>query len=150
VEVKNAQGLTKHPRTFWEGDALELFLSTDPAKKNNAFEKGDHQFWFVPDFDGNRVYAGQWKSKDEIPEVLYDIPVAKSAARRTADGYVMEFLLPASAFQHYSPKAGDEFGVNANLSVRGLDAPREVFWPRRKDTSVRTMPVSWGRMKLGE
>jgi len=150
VEVKNSQGLTKHPRTFWEGDALELYLSTDPAKKNNAFEIGDHQFWFVPDFEGNRVYAGQWKSKDEIPENRYDIPVAKSAALRTADGYVMEFLLPAAAFQHYSPRAGEEFGVNANLSVRGSDAPREVFWPRRKDLSVRTLPLSWGRMKLAE
>ena len=150
VEVKNSQGQTKHPATFWEGDALELFLSTDPSKKNNVFEKGDHQFWFVPDFEKNRVYAGQWKAKDEIPEVLHDIPVAKSAARRTADGYVMEFLLPASAFQYFSPRAGQEFGVNANLSVRGQDAPREVFWPRRKDASVRTQPSSWGRMKLVE
>ncbi len=150
VEVKNSQGLTKHPRTFWEGDALELFLSTDPAKKNNAFETGDHQFWFVPDFKGNRVYAGQWKANKEIPENRYDIPLTKSAARRTADGYVMEFLLPASAFQNYPPRTGGEFGVNANLSVRGADYPREVFWPRRKDLSVRTLPLSWGRMKLIE
>lgn len=150
AEVKNSQGQVKTPKTFWDGDALELYLSTDPAKKNNAFEKGDHQFWFVPDFDANRVYAGQWKAKDEIPETVFDIPGVKGSARRTGDGYVMEFFLPSSAFQHYSPKAGDEFGVNANLSVRGPDAPREVFWPRKKDLSVRTLPLSWGRMKLVE
>ncbi len=150
VEVKNSQGQVKHPRTFWEGDALELFLSTDPAKKNNAFEKGDHQFWFVADFEGNRVFAGQWKVKDEIPETVYDIQGLRSAARRSTDGYVMEFFLPASAFQKYSPQVGEEFGLNANISVRGQDSPREVFWPRRKDISVRTLPLSWGRMKLVE
>ena len=74
----------------------------------------------------------------------------KSAARRTADGYVMEFLLPASAFQSYLPHAGGEFGLAASLSVIGNDSAREVFWPRKKDASVRTMPSSWGRMKLIE
>jgi hypothetical protein len=150
VEVKNSKGQVKNPREFWDGDALELFVSTGQDKKNDAFESGDHHFWFVPDFEKNRVYAGQWKAKDEIPENRYDMPGMKSAARRTADGYIMEFLLPASAFQQFSPRAGGEFGVAACLSVRGFDAPREVFWPRRKDQGVRTSPLSWGRMKLAE
>jgi hypothetical protein len=150
VEVKNSKGHVRNPREFWDGDALELFLSTDPAKKNNAFEKGDHQFWFVPVFEEKRVYAGQWKAKDEIPANIFDIPGVKSMARRTPDGYIMEFLLPAAAFQHYSPRSGEEFGVTATLSVRGPDFTREVFWPRKKDLSVRTLPMSWGRMKLTE
>ncbi|MEI8387161.1 MAG: sugar-binding protein [Verrucomicrobiota bacterium] len=150
VEVKNSKGKVKNPREFWDGDALELFISTGSARKTDAFESGDHQFWFVPDFEGNRVYAGQWKAKDEITENRFDIPGLKSAVKRTADGYVMEFLLPASAFQSYPPRAGGEFGVAASLSVIGADSSREVFWPRKKDASVRTMPSSWGRMKLIE
>ncbi len=150
VEVKNSKGSVKNPREFWDGDALELFISTGTAKKNNVFENGDHQFWLVPNFEENRVFAGQWKAKEEIPENRYDIPGVKSSARRTADGYVMEFLLPAAAFHQYSPRAGEEFGVAASLSVRGEDFAREVFWPRKKDIGVRTMPLSWGRMKLVE
>ena len=140
----------KNPREFWDGDALELFLSTGPAKKNSEFEIGDHQFWLVPNFDEKRVFVGQWKAKDEIPGNRYDLPGVKSAARRTADGYVMEFLIPASAFQQFSARAGEEFGVAASLSVRGNDFAREVFWPRKKDINVRTQPSTWGRMKLVE
>jgi hypothetical protein len=151
VEVKNSKGHVTNPREFWNCDALELYLSTDPAKKNNSFEKGDQQFWFVPLFGEKRVYAGQWKVKDEIPANIYDLPGLKSAVRRTADGYIMEFLLPASAFQHYSPQSGEEIGVTVSLSVNGLDgSTREVFWPRKKDLSVHTLPLSWGRMKLTE
>ena len=150
VEVKNSKGKVKNPREFWDGDALELFIAAGPAKATAGFESGDHQFWFVPDFEGNRVYAGQWKARDEIPENRFDLPGIKSAARRTADGYVMEFLLPASALQLYSPRAGGEIGVAASLSVVGEDSSREVFWPRKKDISVRTLPASWGRMKLSE
>ncbi|MEI6033745.1 MAG: sugar-binding protein [Verrucomicrobiae bacterium] len=150
AEVKNSKGHVKNPREFWDGDALELFLSTGPSKKINEFENGDHQFWLVPNFDENRVFLGQWKAKDEIPGNRYDIPGVKSAARRTADGYVMEFLIPAAAFQQFSPRAGEEFGVAASLSVRGTDSAREVFWPRKKDANVRTMPMTWGKMKLVE
>ncbi len=150
VEVKNSLAQVKNPREFWAGDALELFLSTDPNKTKNIREKGDHQFWFVPLFDENRVYVGQWMGNDEIPETKFDIPGIQSAARKTSDGYIMEFLLPAAAFQHFSPKAGQEFGVNVNLSIIGNDSPREVFWPRKKDLSVRTLPLSWGRMTLSK
>jgi hypothetical protein len=151
VEVKNSKAQMKNPREFWEGDSLELFLATDPAQKNNSIGKGDQQFWFAPLFGEKRIYAGQWKLKDEIPANIYDIPGLKSAVRKTADGYIMEFLLPAGAFQHYAPHAGEEFGVTVSLTVRGLDdSNREVFWPRRKDLSVRTLPLSWGRMKLTE
>ncbi len=150
VEVKNSLAQVKNPREFWAGDALELFLSTDPKKTKNVFEKGDHQFWFVPLFDENRVYVGQWQGADEIPETKFDLPGIQSAARKTVDGYIMEFLLPAAAFQYFSPAAGQKFGVNANLSIIGPHSPREVFWPRKKDLSVRSFPLSWGRMKLSQ
>ncbi|GHC05052.1 NEW3 domain-containing protein [Cerasicoccus arenae] len=148
VAVTNSQAVSKYPRLFWDGDALELFISTLPSKKNSAFEKGDHQFWFVPNFEENRVYVGQWKVNDEIEKTIFDIPGIKSSARQTADGYIMEFLLPSSVFQYFSPSANAEFGVNANLLVKGFDAPREVYWPRKKDTTVSPQPLNWGRMKL--
>lgn len=148
VEVKNSKGLVPNPKDFWDADSLELFLSTKSGKTQNAFEQGDHQFWFVPIFKENRVYAGQWKNKDEITENHYDLPGVKSAARRTDNGYIMEFFLPATAFQNYGLSVGSEIGFNANLRVRGASSDREVFWPRVKASGVNTQPLDWGRMKI--
>lgn len=144
VEVQDSRGVGEDPRTFWGQDALELFLSTNSGSRGTSFQKSDHQFWLVPDFANNRVYTGRWKVKDEITETQYDISEIKSAARRTKNGYVMEFLIPASVFTPYGLQSGSKVGLNANLSVKGRVHDREVFWPRKKSSSVNTQPVAWG------
>lgn len=148
VEVENSKAQVSAPMQFWGGDVLELFLSTDPNRQGGEFVKGDHQFWFVPQFKDNDVYVGQWKVKDEIPATRYDIPEVKSSSRRTKDGYIMEFFIPAEVFQQYGLKPGLEIGFNANLTVRGADFDREVFWPRSKVGGTNLKPLTWGKMKI--
>ena len=105
VAVRDSKVNVKDPKSFWAGDVLELFLDTADNKQPRAAVAGDHQFWFVPQPDANRVYLGQWKMKDEIPATRYEIPAIKGVAVRTADGYVMEFLLPADQIRNYRPEA---------------------------------------------
>lgn len=148
VEVHDSKGVVNDPKFFWTADGLELFLSMKNTPSTDAFARGDHQFWFVPLFEDNRVFVGQWKVKDEIDATKYDLPGVKSAARRIKDGYVMEFFLPASAFQEFAPAPGQSIGLNANLTVHGSSHDREVYWPRKKGPDVNTMPKNWGRLKI--
>ena len=69
--------------------------------------------------DANRVYLGQWKMKGEMPATRYDIATVRGAATRTADGYMMEFLLPAAQIRNYHPQAGSRLGLNLNLTIQG-------------------------------
>jgi hypothetical protein len=150
VEVHDSKVLDKDPRNFWAGDVLELFIDTRDDKRPRQYEAGDHQFWLVPMVGENRVYLGQWKRGSEVQATRYDIPGVKGAAVKTADGYVMEFLLPAELIQKYQPAAGGRLGLCVNLTVQGKRFIREVYWPRSKASGAPTRPETWGTVDLVE
>lgn len=83
----------------------------------------------MPLIDEGRVYAGQWKRGNEIPETRYDLPI-EGAKRKTEGGYIVEFLLPASFLQGFKPQVGVKIGLNINLTVRGKHYDRDVYWHR--------------------
>jgi hypothetical protein len=150
VEVHDSRVLVKDPKSFWAGDALELFLDSADQKQARAAGPGDHQFWFVPLPEAQRVYAGQWKMKNEIAATRYDLPAVHGVARRTTDGYVMEFLLPADQLQNYHPQVGGRLGLNLNLTIQGQQAPREAYWPQPKNSGATGHPDRWGTVLLLE
>jgi hypothetical protein len=150
LEVKGSKVQVADPRSFWNGDCLELFIDTADDKRHREYEPGDHQFWFVPQPDQNRVFAGQWKRKSEIPETKYDLKEVKGSAVKTADGYRMEFLLPTAVLQKFNPKAGSRIGLNLNLTVQGMRFNRDVYWPWVKDWGVQNLPKNWGTLELAE
>lgn len=150
VVVRGSKVQVQDPKSFWAGDALELFLDTADNKRTHAPGEGDHQFWMVPLPDANRVYLGRWKMKDEIPATRYDIPSIRGAARRTPDGYAMEFLLPAEQIRNYHPQAGSRLGLNLNLTIQSAPSSREAYWPSPKKLGVNTHPEQWGTVLLVE
>jgi hypothetical protein len=150
VEVHDAKGRFNDPTAFWGCDALEIFFTAQAASAKSGITNGNAQFWFVPLLDQNRVYAGRWKIKDEIPESIFDIPGVKSATHRTKDGYVMEFLLPASAIPGFPLTPGVSLRLNANLTVHGAVSDREVYWPQPKADGIGGDPSSWGVMNVVE
>ena len=150
VEVHDSKVQVKDPRSFWAQDALELFIDTGDNKQPRAAGTGDHQFWLMPQPDGNRVYLGQWKMNDEVSATRYDVPAIKGAAVRTADGYVMEFLIPADHIQKYHPDVGHRIGLNFNLTIQGQQVPREAYWPSPKNAGVTVHPDRWGTVLLVE
>lgn len=150
VEVHDSKLQVKDPTSFWAGDALELFLDSADDKRPRGAVAGDHQFWLVPLPEANRVYGGQWKMREEIPATRYDLPSVRGAARRTADGYVMEFLVPAEQIRNYRPEAGGRLGLNLNLSIQGKEVHREAYWPSPKNSGVTGHPDRWGSVLLIE
>ena len=150
VEVPNALLEKSDPRSFWDGNCLEIFVDSRDEKGTRAYAAGDHQFWFVPLVDEKRVYVGQWKRAAEIPATRYDIPGTKGVAVRKGDGFVMEFLLPAAEIQKFKPAAGGSIGLNLNLTIKGKQYSREVFWPSPKSYNIAEKPGSWGSLELAE
>jgi len=150
VEVPEANLDNPDPRSFWAGNCLELFLDSRDRKGERSFQRGDHQFWFVPLVKEDRVYVGQWKRADEIAETRYDIPGVEGVAVAKGQGYLMEFRLPAHELQGFQPRPGASLGVNVNLTIRGGELNREVYWPESKDKNVATQPGLWGSMELGD
>jgi hypothetical protein len=150
VVVHDSKVQVKDPASFWAGDALELFLDTADSKQPREAAAGDHQFWFVPLVDEHRVYAGQWKIKGETAATRYDIPAVRGVAARTADGYVMEFLLPAGQIVNYRPEAGGRLGLNLNLTIQGTQSAREAYWPSPKSSGATAHPDRWGSVLLAE
>lgn len=136
------------PKSFWNCDVLELFLDTNANHSRRSFDKGDHQFWFVPRPDENRLYAGQWKRGKELEATQYDMADIKSACRRNGDGYTFELLIPASKIIGYKPQAGSHMGVNLNLTTYGKLGQREVYWPQSKKYGDIADPAGWGVMLL--
>jgi len=149
VVVHDSKLLVKDPTSFWAGDALELFVDSVDNKQPRAASAGDHHFWLVPLPDAHRVYLGRWKMQNEIPATRYDIPV-RGVAAHTADGYVMEFLLPAALIENYHPEVGGRLGLNLNLLIQGKQTNREVYWPSPKKSGVTTNPDRWGTALLLE
>ena len=100
--------------------------------------------------DANRVYLGRWKMQNEIPATRYDHSRSRASRTRTADGYVMEFLLPAAQIANYHPEVGGRLGLNLNLTIQGKQASREAYWPSPKKSGVTTNPDRWGTVLLLE
>ncbi|MEO1235407.1 MAG: sugar-binding protein [Planctomycetota bacterium] len=149
MRVAGSEREVGDPKSFWAGDAMELFVDTSNTKSNRRFGQGDHQFWFVPLTDDGRVYAGRWKRHGEIEATRYDLPGIASSAHATDDGYVMEFLLPAEHIEGYRAEAGQALGVNLLLAVKGEERNRSVFWPTAKRNGAGN-PANWGSLILEE
>ena len=150
LEVQDSNVRTTDPRSFWKSDVLELFLDTANDKTAKEYGPGDHQYWLVPQPDSNSVFLGQWKRGNEIEETRYDIESIRSKSAATDSGYRMEFLIPWSEIQGSAPRAGTVLGLNLNLTVKGPDGDRQIYWPRVKNSEVMTQPGSWGSIELVE
>lgn len=148
VDVHDSKATAIDPRSFWAGDALELFLDTRDKKSPRSYEPGDHQFWLAPQVDQKRAYVGQWKRGTELPETRYDIPGIQSTVVRTENGYLMQALLPSSLLSGFQPKPGARLGLNMNLTIKGAKQDREVFWSLPKSEGVE-QPAHWATVLLG-
>jgi len=155
VKVLDSKVLRHDPRGFWAGDAVEIYLDAADNKNHREanprtlceFHEGDHHFWAVPIPEENRAYLGQWKSWEEIPQTIFDIPNVQSGAKTIDGGYVMEFLIPAAMIKNYQPESG-KIGFNANIVVKGQRFEREVYWFRPKNWATNNWPMMWGTMIL--
>jgi hypothetical protein len=150
MEVNDSTVSISDPRSFWNGDCLELFLSTSDDKGSRAFKEGDHQFWFVPQPETGTVYVGQWKRGSEIPATRYDVKTVRTYSKKTAAGYMMEMFIPVEEMRNYVGQPGKRIRVGLTGTVQGRQFKREIFWPYSKLTTPLGDPKNLGTVLLEE
>ncbi|HEY5038483.1 MAG TPA: sugar-binding protein, partial [bacterium] len=98
---------------LWNGDCLELFLSTDPAfQKQKRPTIGDYHIGFSPGTQckNPRIYCFN-KNKE--------IPGGRVIARKTNTGYLMEASVPLEFFGGLEVGKGKRIGFNVALDEGG-------------------------------
>lgn len=150
ADVRDSALRVTSPRTFWEGDVLEVFLATGDNLAPRSWRADDHQFWLTPLLAENRAFLGRWPRGEKNPPTQYDIPGLRSAVVRTSTGYRLEAIIPAAAIAGWKPEIGRQIGLVLSLTIHGSNGKREVFWPRSKDDGTPWQPGLWGRGHLGE
>lgn len=146
VEVVGSDAKVSDPSWFWTQDTLEVFVEPLADRTWRGNPKDMHQFWLCPLVGEQRAYLGRWKMKDEIPANLYDVKEGvQSFSAKTAKGYVMQALIPASQIEGWSTASGTRVGIDLVVSVNSVKGDEvEVCWPRGKDESIQYRPSNWG------
>lgn len=102
------------PNSLWNGDCLELFISTRANLKGpSRLEKGDYHIGFSPGTDCKdpQMYCF---NRDET------IPGSRLVARITVKGYLMEACIPLSYFQGLDLGPGKSIGFDVALDEGGI------------------------------
>ena len=143
LAVKDAR-IGVRPDAPWAGDALELFLERDAAGAG-AITPAAVQIILTPAADpsagdGPRS-CGVWCSREGDPAGAR----AEAVWRPTADGYVMEFHIPAEGLA--PAKAEPRAMIGFHYSWNDDGRPVEQFFCDKDSGGFRT-PARWGRIRL--
>lgn len=150
AEIKDSTPL-KNPQSadgIWNGDNIELCLSTDPKADPNRgfFTSTDWQFGFSTGDPSKNHAPRSWEwSKLKAP-----VPGAVVKASATAEGYRLEVTLPWSAMQGFRPQAGMVLGFDLALDNGGAEGTRIGQWIWNGNSSFYNNPTQWGTLALVE
>jgi hypothetical protein len=137
--------ITPQPGTPWTGDTVEIFLEKGLSYVG-GYTNNTGQYAFSPgsDRDDGKCHVTTiWPKNDKA---LADKLV--NAWKKTADGYVVEFMIPADVMAPAKMEAGTKFLLNLALSDAGQ--PTEQFYCNKDESSNYCRPVSWGTVILAK
>jgi hypothetical protein len=126
----------------WEADAALLFIEKDFARTARRSEHvGQYAFGPAPEHGPGPahivVFGAGWK-----PE-----PGVQCAWRRSASGYVLEFLIPAAALAPARMEEGCIVGLD--FSIQDDGEPVEQFYSEAFHDGWHS-PITWGAASLSE
>ena len=130
-------------------DAIEILIDTANNKtpRNNGYQHGDHQFWFVPVVDKHNTYLGRWKRNNEITETQYDLK-HPSFTKKTESGYILEAMIPIEFIDDFKAEKGQKLGFSFLLQSPGSKGKSQSYWPLPKASGVVFNPQLWGELIL--
>ena len=107
----------------WREDTTPLTYD-EASPPSSAWQADDYWVYFQPFWEGGAGEPRRLDRRSHGPAAG-----ARVASRRTADGYVFEAALPASALPEYSPFVGHAAGLQVFLSDGdGGEALSELVW----------------------
>lgn len=139
--VAKDQSISVSAKTPWTGDCFELFIEKDAAGRGERTAGLAGQWIFAPSPTGEDG-AG-------LVNVAFGSEKASKFAcqwKKTADGYALEFFIPAELLKPATMAAGTKLGCNFGLSDGGK--PVELFYADKNANDGWNVPATWGLIEL--
>jgi hypothetical protein len=134
------------PGSAWQADSLELFIEGDYARSFDALQNASAaKFDVIPLPESGPPQALVAVSYGRLKETPEAVP---AAWRRTARGYSLELLVPASVVEPARLEAGQRMGFHYILRDGGEVV--EQFAETEGKTGVWRTPLHWGAVILGD
>jgi beta-mannanase len=136
----------KTNQDIWNGDAIEIVMSTDPGAnpKRESFERGDYQIGLsTGDGKDNKPIVWNWQRRR--------IPNGSEISVKRVDkglGYILEAKIPWSFFIGFTPSAGTKLGFDVALDDADYTGEREKQFIWNGDFYFYKDPSVWGILEL--
>ncbi len=118
--------------SLWNGDCLELFLSTDPLSRiKKRVLKGDYHIGFSPGTNCNNPQMYCFNKQKEIGG-------GRVIARNSKSGYILEASVPLSFFEGLEIGPGKTTNFNFILDEGGLVSGNRIV-----QLDLTGDPLSW-------
>jgi hypothetical protein len=127
----------------YTGDCIEVFIEKDFARAEDR-SQNTAQYVFAASGEGEAgpcvtaIYGADQGNEAAL----------KSAWKKAAGGYVIEFLIPASILNPAKMAAGTKIGLNFSLNDNG--EPVGQFFVDKNDNRAFRDPSRWGAAVLAE
>lgn len=128
----------------WEGDCLEVWVEKDFARAADR-TKNSAQYVFAPEPAGKTgaahlviPYGGEMDKAEDV----------RCAWMKSADGYTLEFLIPAKLMAPAKMAPGTKIGLNFALDDGGQRI--EQFYGDENASGAYRRPNSWGAAILAK
>jgi hypothetical protein len=135
---------------FWRADTVEVWVDCLNAKEKFRARHAGQQFWIWPEGSKDDASLTGGESVIEkrggwyVPRAFHAAELQRHATR-TAEGYVVEFRLPAERMPDADLAPGRIIGFNAYLSTM---AGTDWYWSAGKQAGTYAQPDTWGDLLL--
>jgi hypothetical protein len=131
---------------IWNGDCLELCVSTDVASDpaRRRFGPADWQLGFAPADEAKAMPARSW----EWSKLRSQIPGAEVESVRTDKGYTLKASMPWQALKGFKAEASLVLGFDLAVDDAGASGTRSNQWIWNGSNQFYNDPSQWGVLKL--
>jgi len=136
----------KQKQDIWNGDAIEIVISTNPSAdpERGEFVSGDYQIGFGTG-DGKENSPSIWSWQRHRSPTGSEIKVKKISKPA---GYVMEAKIPWSFFVGFTPAKGARLGFDIAFDDADYTGERERQFIWNGDYYFYKDPSVWGVLEL--
>lgn len=137
----------KEKQDIWNGDAIEIVMSTDPGAdpKRNDFDRNDYQIGFGTG-DGKAFKPTIWSWQRRRIPAGSEIRVKKTASPL---GYILEARIPWGFFPNgFVPSSGKKVGFDIALDDADNTGEREKQFIWNGDYYFYRDPSVWGTLEF--
>jgi len=148
AELKDKHPLTNAQKNdaIWNGDCLEICVSTDPKADpaRPRFGGTDWQLGFAPQDTAKSLPARSW----EWSKLRSSVPGAELISQPAEGGYALEASFPWASLNGFKPEAGMVLGFDLAVDDAGATGARTYQWIWNGSNQFYNSPAQWGTLTL--